>query len=77
MYLTRGVFLLALAAGPIKPKEHLKKQRSPKPQTEEESAQEKRTRRDKELRERKMYLKNFWYAAGGYNGCRAGWFGML
>eukprot|EP00878_Enallax_costatus_P003488 GHUV01003701.1.p1 GENE.GHUV01003701.1~~GHUV01003701.1.p1 ORF type:complete len:521 (+),score=199.28 GHUV01003701.1:1499-3061(+) len=49
--------------GPIKPKEHLKKQRLPKLPQQEESAKDKRSRRDKELRERKMYLKNFWYAA--------------
>jgi phenylpropionate dioxygenase-like ring-hydroxylating dioxygenase large terminal subunit len=51
--------------GPIKPKEHLRKQRAPKlPQApEEESAKDKRNRRDRELRERKRYLKNFWYAA--------------
>lgn len=61
--LIRTTLLFPCAEGPIKPKEHLKKQRFPKLPQQEESAKDRRSRRDQELRERKMYLKNFWYAA--------------
>lgn len=53
------------APGPIKSKEGLKKSHSQQ-QQEEELAEEARrlSKRDQELRDRKAYLKNFWYAAG-------------
>jgi hypothetical protein len=61
------------AAGPIKSKESLKKssrsssrQQQQQQQQEEERAEEAKrlSKRDQELRDRKAYLKNFWYAAG-------------
>lgn len=47
-------------AGPIKQKEGLKRQQ----QQERDEAQKRISKRDQELKDRKAYLKNFWYAAG-------------
>jgi hypothetical protein len=47
-------------AGPIKQKEGLKRQQ----QQERDEAQRRISKRDQELKDRKAYLKNFWYAAG-------------
>jgi hypothetical protein len=47
-------------SGPINQKEGLKRQQ----QQERDEAQRRISKRDQELKDRKAYLKNFWYAAG-------------
>jgi hypothetical protein len=49
-------------SGPIKGKETLQPKRQQQPQIEE--SKQGLSKRDQELRDRKAYLKNFWYAAG-------------
>jgi hypothetical protein len=49
-------------SGPIKGKETLRPQRQEQRQMEE--SKRGLSKRDQELRDRKAYLKNFWYAAG-------------
>jgi hypothetical protein len=65
--------------GPIKPKEKLHKM--PKgmggsvlrpPAEKQQQREQQQSRREKELADRKAYLKNFWYAAGKIRWCRDG-----
>jgi hypothetical protein len=70
----------ALPEAPTKPKEETKVQpkrktglpgigkRSKEAEREVEEEEKKMSKRDKELQERKAYLKNFWYAAGKKGG---------
>ncbi|WIA22778.1 hypothetical protein OEZ86_009732 [Tetradesmus obliquus] len=60
------------AAGPIKPKERLAKAApkglggsvlQPPAEKQQQQQQQQQSRREKELADRKAYLKNFWYAA--------------
>jgi hypothetical protein len=55
-------------AAPEAPVKEPKALPKPKEKRHQRAGDEKLSRRQKELRDRKSYLKNFWYAAGGWLG---------